>query len=492
MKLVVKYLWLVVVCFSMLKCETKSNDKKETVKKNFNDKASIKKKMIQFIEKEFTPTFLSDQKVTIKNKDYATIDLNENGFLDGVAFVSFLNNSDNSFKETVILYWENKGDELIYKDIQSFDSYIYPEERISNEEVTWNEHIVFTYEVKPDSFGRLDLSRAKEGSVDVKDGTLSYGVFLKDDTFDETRNGYSIAEHDEYKCVSAESGLIYRDVPNGRVLGKFVYGEELHITGITDMKKTVDDDGEKIKGEWVEVELNTDKAEKVFVFSGYLVERNELSYQIIILNSPTVFESTYEKGVVLPGKHVVYDKELQAISTITLQDITEVTILGKTKNKRPQVNEQEYCRWSNYVSVKYQGKDIILFGNSVLKFSADLSITLDRGEKVLFIQAENYTVESADEMGLTGCDDYSEIFIKSDNNYHHIYNIENQGEEEVEKKIFIHDDGMSERLSKFKVKNDTIQISMKQSFQEGKGSYTLNVFRKDGWKYIETDKKREY
>ncbi len=74
-------------------------------------------------------------------------------------------------------------------------------------------------------------------------------------------------KHYEYKYVITRSGLSYRDLPNGKVLGKYPLNTQLKIiehTKITDQIK----DGEKvIKGEWVGVEKNSDT---VYVFNGFL------------------------------------------------------------------------------------------------------------------------------------------------------------------------------------------------------------------------------
>lgn len=77
----------------------------------------------------------------------------------------------------------------------------------------------------------------------------------------------NIPKHYEKKYVVARSGLNFRDLPNGNVLGKFPLNTHLKIieyTNITDQIK----DGERIiKGEWVGVEKDLDT---VYVFNGFL------------------------------------------------------------------------------------------------------------------------------------------------------------------------------------------------------------------------------
>lgn len=71
--------------------------------------------------------------------------------------------------------------------------------------------------------------------------------------------------------VTAPNGLIVREKPvrKSNRIGKFLYGAKVQIIKKTGVKFEIVDGGEKIFGEWVEVqEINGLK--KGFVFSGYL------------------------------------------------------------------------------------------------------------------------------------------------------------------------------------------------------------------------------
>ncbi len=454
-------------------------------KKDLKDKEAIEKVIKKDIKKKFTSTSLSLKQVVIKSKRIAIVDLNKDGLLDAVVFISFLNEKDNSFKETGMLYYKNEGKEMVLKDTHSSYKYIYPDERISNENVTWNKHIVFTEEMETNSLGIIDESKITEGNVSIEKEKISYGIFVSE-------SNYDLNEHEAYKYVLAENGLIYRDAPNGNAKGKFSYGKQLHIVGTTGIKKIIYEEGKKLKGEWVEVLIDKNLKNTAFVFDGFLGKEHEVNYRILIAKSPVNFQSTYEKGAVLPGTHPVFNEKLQKISSIEIEEMTEVVILKKTKNKRPLKENETYCNWANFVTISFKGEELIVFGSNMLNFSANLKIRLINGEEVYLIQAENYTVKAGDEVELTGCDDYSEVYIKSKNHFSHIHHLPNKEEKDLGKKIFVHDEGMSERFLKINVVNDTINIKMDQSFQEGIGSYTLKVFKQDGWKYIETDIKRTY
>lgn len=73
--------------------------------------------------------------------------------------------------------------------------------------------------------------------------------------------------------VTAPNGLVVREKPvkKSNRIGKLLYGAKVQIIKKTGIKFEVDDDGEKIFGEWVEVQ-EVNGLEKGFVFSGYLGE----------------------------------------------------------------------------------------------------------------------------------------------------------------------------------------------------------------------------
>jgi len=85
-------------------------------------------------------------------------------------------------------------------------------------------------------------------------------------------------KHFEHRYVEARSGLNYRDLPNGKVLGKFTLNTHLKIIEHTQVFSELKDGGDTIKGEWVGVEKNLDT---VYVFSGFL--SNSYTYSNIKL-----------------------------------------------------------------------------------------------------------------------------------------------------------------------------------------------------------------
>src|SRR5690606_28178861 len=67
--------------------------------------------------------------------------------------------------------------------------------------------------------------------------------------------------------VSANSGLNYRDIPNGRILDKFPLNTQLKVIDSTKIFEQIEDNGKIVKGEWLGVEKDNDT---VYVISSFL------------------------------------------------------------------------------------------------------------------------------------------------------------------------------------------------------------------------------
>lgn len=76
------------------------------------------------------------------------------------------------------------------------------------------------------------------------------------------------APREEIKYITAKSGLIYRDAPNGKSLGKFDFKSKVSIIEHTNTFQKITDGNKTIEGEWVGVKSNNNKI--VYVFNGFL------------------------------------------------------------------------------------------------------------------------------------------------------------------------------------------------------------------------------
>ncbi len=303
--------------------------------------------------------------------------------------------------------------------------------------------------------------------------------------------GYEIKKANYTKYVTAESGLLYRDAPNGKKQRKFSYGTKLEIVGETDLELAITDKGEEIIGKWVAVKKEEFSEDIVFVFDGFLGEEQEVDRQSLITKLPVVFEKTSQRGLILPGKHTIYTKKLKKESQLTVDKIGDVYVSQKTTYRRPKQKGQEYCTWTNFVEVIYGREKFILSGESILSVAETKKVTLDNTKEVELVIAENYAVKAKDDNGITLCNnDYKDVFVKERKEYNYLQQI-SSGKNEG-KKTFMNDAEMVEKISNVETKKDTIIVNIHQKFKEGKGTYALKVFKDTNWKYVETVVKREY
>ncbi|MCL5247453.1 hypothetical protein M4I21_16655 [Cellulophaga sp. 20_2_10] len=82
----------------------------------------------------------------------------------------------------------------------------------------------------------------------------------------------------EIKYVNAESGLNYRDKPNGKKIGKFNFNDKLIIESHSGVFQKINDGANSLNGEWVSTLLHN---KKVFVFNSFLSDtKSKLKTQI--------------------------------------------------------------------------------------------------------------------------------------------------------------------------------------------------------------------
>ncbi len=312
------------------------------------------------------------------------------------------------------------------------------------------------------------------------------------ETLQKKAEGYTITEANYSKYVTAENGLLYRDSPNGKKQRKFSYGTKLEVVGVTDIELAITDKGEEIIGKWVAVKKGEYSDTVVFVFDGFLGEKQDVDRQSLITKLPVVFEKISQRGLILSGTHTIYDKKLKKVSQLTVDKIGELYITKKTIHRRPKQKGQDYCKWTNYVEVIYGREKFILSGEKILSVLESKKVTLNTKEVGLLI-AKNYAVKAEDDNGFTFCNnDYRDVLIKEHKEYSFLKHQPNSGEKNKGEKVFMNDEVLFEKISNIEAKKDTIIVNMNQKFKEGKGTYKLKLFKDSDWKYVETVVKREY
>jgi hypothetical protein len=199
-----------------------------------------------------------------------------------------------------------------------------------------------------------------------------------------------------------------------------------------------------------------------------------------------------KKGLMLPGKFKIFNDNLTVKGEFSVDKIKEVIIAEISINKHPQTEGEQYCDWSNFLKIIYQNDTLMVFGSNVLEINSEEKDLKAGKEIISVLVASNFTMECADEEGLTGCDDFSYLIVKSGNNeYSLIFTGTPDDKNSPETAILAHDEGMSESIENTACSGDTVKLFIKVGYQDGEGSYTLNIFKQNKWMYLESDRKIE-
>jgi len=237
----------------------------------------------------------------------------------------------------------------------------------------------------------------------------------------------------------------------------------------------------------------------IFAFWGILISCNQsvTNHDISVIDSSQAIDSNklagakdtnvvvsflkyYKSGLLLPGKYKTYNAQIVSNGELSVDKIQELSIIEKSKNKHPHISGEDYCKWSNYLKIVYSSDTLIVFGNNVLEITSEYKELKLTSDTIALLLANNFTMEAADDDGLTGCDDFSYIVVESSSDeYELIYKI-------------THDEGMNEYIKNINISGDTVKLNIQIGYQEGTGSYNLNIFRESEWTYFESDRQRKF
>lgn len=197
-------------------------------------------------------------------------------------------------------------------------------------------------------------------------------------------------------------------------------------------------------------------------------------------------------GLLLPGKYKIYDERIQVIKEIGADRVYPITIIEKSEQKHPHLTGENNCSWSNYLKIVYDNDTLIVFGNTVLEIMSEDKIQF-HSDTVSLLLADDFRMKATDKDGLTGCNDYSYMVMKSNiNRYELIFPEPSKDMRPTYFARIIHDDGFTETIDKIDISGDTIKLFVTIGYQEGTGSYYLNLIYNNKWMYFESDRKRSY
>ncbi len=200
------------------------------------------------------------------------------------------------------------------------------------------------------------------------------------------------------------------------------------------------------------------------------------------------FEAYLKKGLLIPHVYAIYNETLDSIGNFTVEEITEIKILQKTKKKLAQFKKQDYCDWSNFVHAVYQEDTLILFGKTILHDLSEKPYRLNNTYPIQFILAQNMRMGMMDDQGLTLCDDFSYMIIKAEESYHFVYG-KRADEQPGDFMVLHHNDGISEYLDQTIIVGDTLKLQVKADYQEGTGAFEVLIFKADQWRSLEKNRK---
>ena len=193
-------------------------------------------------------------------------------------------------------------------------------------------------------------------------------------------------------------------------------------------------------------------------------------------------------GIIIDQNNRLYDAKLKEIGSIYSRGMEKVEIIEISKKMYNQENISDYCKKANFVKIRYNNKECIIFGKEIFEINNEQKFTFQnqKGNNFSVFPVTNFEMGASDENGLTDCDDYSVLIIHNEKEQK--FNSINYNSNEKVK--LLHDDGSDEKIYKFSIEKDTLIIGIKALHQEGGSIYDLKTtFKSNFSKSIIADKK---
>jgi hypothetical protein len=186
----------------------------------------------------------------------------------------------------------------------------------------------------------------------------------------------------------------------------------------------------------------------------------------------------------------LYDENLKIIGAIYSRGFEKVAILEISKKMYNQEYVSDDCKKANFVKIKYNNKECVVFGNEIFEINEKQHFLFQNpnGDKMSIFPVTNFEMGAADGDGLTGCDDYSVLIINNitKNTFHPIKGSNNRNV------TLLHDDGSDEEIYRILVEKDTIVIGVKAFYQEGGSVYKLKTTFKNNFSEASISDKQSF
>lgn len=196
----------------------------------------------------------------------------------------------------------------------------------------------------------------------------------------------------------------------------------------------------------------------------------------------------YEKdGLLLPDAYTRYDNSFNQIGKLTVDSISAIKILEKSMQKHPEFAEEHYCNHLNIVKAVYRQDTLIISGKSLLEITFMKTKKLGSNQLVTVLLAENFTPGAMSDEGLTGCDEYSYIILRPENENYTLVEAANN-EQSGTAAILRSDAGMHEEIEHIKLDADTVILDISVQYHEGGAKYKLKIYKDTSWRFFKSDR----
>ena len=207
-----------------------------------------------------------------------------------------------------------------------------------------------------------------------------------------------------------------------------------------------------------------------------------------IVTPPTVTENKVEfkkhvaDGMFLIGNVHTYNDDLKSTEKLQIDTISTVQILELSSKMYNIEGKPDKCDKAYFVKVKFQDKDYIVFGQDVYEINntQKFQTQTDKNVNLSIFPITNFEMGASDEIGLSGCDDFSLLMLQFGIKNHftlmkYPMNEDIHGESAHKYATLFHDDGADEKIYKVMAIQDTLIIGIKAIYQMGGSVFNLKV-----------------
>lgn len=189
-----------------------------------------------------------------------------------------------------------------------------------------------------------------------------------------------------------------------------------------------------------------------------------------------------KQGFFFTGSQSVdeYDASLKPKGIVDDYDLTPVDIIAITREKLPAdaSYKDDKCTWANFVKIKHQGKEKIVFGSYVLYPTKQY-----KTNSLSLWETERYKMGVTDKQGLTGCDNFHTLLLKDSKGVYHAieknYPLESQPEEPQYINLVKSD--VAEDSIDFVTENyGTLSTKITRNLQDETKRYRIHIFPRQG------------